>query len=97
MREHENLSYLPEQLRIGSDLMYLILVIDDQTDVESVPTVQELTDIMIDALNHPDKPRPEGEAILGRMVKEFVIFHATAPASGSLPSSFYLQFLRTRI
>jgi hypothetical protein len=75
VREYENsFSYFPEQLRIGSDLIYLYFLIDDQTDVESVPVVRELVDIMIDALNNPDKPRPEGEAILGRMIKESVIY-----------------------
>ena len=43
---------------------------------------------MIDALNNPGMPRPEGEDILGRMVKEFVIvFHTNALATGSLSSS----------
>ena len=72
--------------------MYLILVIDDQTDVESAPAVRELTDIMLDALNDPNKPRPEGEAILGLMVKESVMFHTNALASGSLPSSSICSF-----
>ena len=74
-------------MRISSDLCYLYFLIDDQTDVESVPIVRELVDFMIDALNNPDKPRPEGGPILGRMVKESVIFHKNALASGSLLSS----------
>ena len=47
---------------------------------------------MIDALNNPDKPRPEGEAILGRMVKESVVFHTNVPATGSLPPSSICRF-----
>ena len=71
-RIRQLISYFPEQLRIGSDLLYIFHLIDDQTDVESLPVVRQLVDIMIDALNNPDKPRPEGEAILGRIVKESV-------------------------
>jgi len=79
-----SVSYFPAQLRIGSDMLYLYMAIDDQTDAESVPVVRELVDIMIDALNNPDKPRPEGEAVLGRMVKEWVtVFYTSALATGS--------------
>jgi len=94
VREYENSSsYFSEQLRIGSDMLYLYMAIDDQTDAESAPVVRELVDIMIDALNDPDKPRPEGEAILGRMVKESVIvFHMNALATGSLLSSSICRF-----
>jgi len=70
--------HIPEQLRIASDLMYLYFIIDDQTDIESVSVVRGLIDIMIDALNNPDKPRPEGEDALGRIVKEFVMLYACA-------------------
>ena len=93
MPECENsFSYVPEQLRIGSDLCYLYFLIDDQTDVESGPVVRELVDIMIDALNNPDKPRPEGEAVLGRMIKESVISYTNALAIGSLPSPSICSF-----
>ena len=94
MREYSNsISYFPEQLRIGSDLMYLECLIDDQTDVEPLPVVRELVDIMIDALHNPDKPRPEGEPVLGRIVKESVIvFHSNALAISSLMSSSICRF-----
>ena len=83
-------SYFPEQLRIGSDMLYLLLLIDDQTDIESTPVVRELVDIMIDALNNPDKPRPEGEPVLGRIVKEFVV--ALLHSNASLISPLICRF-----
>ena len=83
--ENENSSsHFPEQLHISSDMLYLYIAIDDQTDIESAPAAREVTDIMIDALNHPDKPRHEGEDILGQMVKESVIvFHTDGLAIDS--------------
>jgi hypothetical protein len=86
-----------EQLRIGSDILYLSIIADNQTDMASGPIVRELVDIMMDALNNPDKPRPEGEHMLGRMVKESVIFYTNAFATGSSLIVFYLQDMRTRI
>ncbi|KAG5734863.1 hypothetical protein E4T56_gene618 [Termitomyces sp. T112] len=57
-------SQKPEHLRTGCDLMNLFFVIDEYTDVEPAPVVR---DIVIDALNIPNKPRPKEEIILGRI------------------------------
>ncbi|KAG6907098.1 hypothetical protein DXG01_010511 [Tephrocybe rancida] len=61
----------PEHLRTGCDLMNLFFVIDEYTDVEPAPVVREMVDVVIDALNNPDRPRPEGEILLGKVAQEF--------------------------
>ena len=50
--------------------MGLTLVIDEYTDVENEEVVQEMIDIVIDAMNNPQKPRPEGENILGEIARQ---------------------------
>ncbi|KAG6905986.1 hypothetical protein DXG01_016457, partial [Tephrocybe rancida] len=60
-----------EHLRTGCDLMNLFFVIDEYTDVEPAPVVREMVDVVIDALNNPDRPRPEGEILLGKVAQEF--------------------------
>lgn len=60
----------PEHLRTGCDLMNLFFVIDEYTDVEPAPVVRGMVDIIIDALNNPHKPRPEGEILLGKVAQE---------------------------
>lgn len=59
-----------EHLRTGCDLMNLFFVVDEYTDVEPEPVVREMVDVVIDALNNPHKPRPEGEILLGRVAQE---------------------------
>jgi len=53
--------------------MNLFFIVDEYTDVEPEPVVRSMVDVVIDALNHPHKPRPEGEIILGIIAKEYVI------------------------
>ncbi|KIY48960.1 hypothetical protein FISHEDRAFT_42323 [Fistulina hepatica ATCC 64428] len=56
-----------EHLRTGCDLMNLFFVIDKYTDMEPAPVVCKMVDIVIDALNNPEKPHPEGEVVLGQI------------------------------
>ncbi|KZT01823.1 terpenoid synthase [Laetiporus sulphureus 93-53] len=60
-----------EHLRTGCDLMNLFFVIDEYTDVEDAKTCREMVDVIIDALNHPHDPRPEGEVVLGEIARQF--------------------------
>ncbi|KAK6980733.1 terpene cyclase [Favolaschia claudopus] len=60
-----------EHLRAGCDLMNCFFVIDEYTDVESEAVVREMIDIVIDALRNPHKSRPEGEVVLGEIVRQF--------------------------
>ena len=50
--------------------MNLFYVVDEYTDVEPEPVVREMVNIVIDALNNPHKPRPEGEILLGEVAKQ---------------------------
>ena len=54
--------------------MNVLFVIDEYTDVETTSGVREISDIVLDALNNPDKPRPKGELILGEIVRDSVGF-----------------------
>ena len=50
--------------------MGLTLVIDEYTDVENEEVVRGMVDIVIDAMNNPQKPCPEGENILGEIARQ---------------------------
>ena len=50
--------------------MGLTLVIDEYTDVENEEVVRGMVDIVIDAMNNLQKPRPEGENILGEIARQ---------------------------
>ena len=56
--------------------MNLFFVIDEYTDVEPAHVVREMVDVVIDALNNPDNPRPDGENLLGEVARQSVLnFH----------------------
>ena len=52
--------------------MNVFFVVDEYTDVEPAHVVREMVDVVIDALHNPDKPRPEGEIILGEIARQLV-------------------------
>ncbi|PCH42430.1 terpenoid synthase [Wolfiporia cocos MD-104 SS10] len=60
-----------EHLRTACDLMNVLFVLDEYTDVESAPGVREIADIVLDALQNPSKRRQEGEILLGEMARQF--------------------------
>ncbi|KAG2039759.1 isoprenoid synthase domain-containing protein [Suillus americanus] len=60
-----------EYLRIGCDLMNVFFIFDDYTDIESGAVTKGIVDIMLDALHNPHKIRPDGEHILGEIVRQF--------------------------
>ena len=59
-----------EAFRTGVDLMNVFFVVDEYTDVEPAPVVREIIAVLIDALHNPDKPRPEGEIMLGELTRQ---------------------------
>ena len=69
-----------EIIRLGCDLMNLLYVFDEYTDIADGEGVERIRKITLDALRHPEKPRPGGEHLLGEMTREFV---------SSLPSQSY--------
>ncbi|PIL37703.1 terpene synthase [Ganoderma sinense ZZ0214-1] len=53
------------------NIMHLLFVIDEYTDMETTAGAHEISDIVLDALNNTDKPRPNGEVIIGEIVRDF--------------------------
>ena len=54
--------------------MNLFWVYDEYTDITDGEGAGKICDIVMDAFRHPEKPRPEGEFLLGEMAREFVSF-----------------------
>jgi hypothetical protein len=50
--------------------MNVFFIVEEYTDVENAAVTQEMVDIVLDALNDPHKMRPEGECILGEIVRQ---------------------------
>ncbi|KAG2360809.1 terpenoid synthase [Suillus spraguei] len=77
-----------EHFRITCEFMNVLIIVDEYTDVENATVAKEMVDIIIDALQNPHKTRPEGECILGEIVRQF---WARAIQTTSLP--FQRHFL----
>ncbi|KAI0052312.1 terpenoid synthase [Auriscalpium vulgare] len=60
-----------QHLRTGCDLMMLFFVFDEFTDKEDGKGVRKYVDIVVDAIEHPDRPRPAGEHVLGEITRQF--------------------------
>lgn len=59
-----------EHLRVGCDAMDMQLIIDEVTDRRTGSGAKEIVDIVLDALHNPHKIRPEGEHIIGEMMRQ---------------------------
>ena len=51
-------------------MLNVFFVVDEYTDVEQAPVVREIMNICIDAFQNPRKPRPDGEVIVGEIVRQ---------------------------
>ncbi|KAH9923432.1 terpenoid synthase [Epithele typhae] len=60
-----------EHLRVASDTMNAFFVFDEYTDTLPGDSVRVLADITMDAMLHPEKPRPATESILGEITRQF--------------------------
>ncbi|KAG2094003.1 isoprenoid synthase domain-containing protein [Suillus discolor] len=80
-----------EVLRIGCDLHHIYLIVDEYTDIENAVVTQEMLDIVLDALHNPHKTRPEGECILGEIMRQFWA-RAIQTASPSSQRHFIEEF-----
>ncbi|KAF7346245.1 Terpenoid synthase [Mycena sanguinolenta] len=60
-----------EQLRTGCDMMMLFFVFDEYTDDKSASVVEHYAGIVMDALHHPEIPRPVNECLLGEVARQF--------------------------
>ena len=52
--------------------MNLFFAIDECTDVQSPQVVRHIADIVRDALENPDRRRPQGEIKLGEVARQLV-------------------------
>ncbi|KAH9847304.1 terpenoid synthase [Lenzites betulinus] len=82
-----------EEVRSGCDIMNLFFVIDDQTDEMDAAHTQELVDIVLDAMQNPEEPRPQGEAEVGEMARQFWV-RASACGTASGKARFMEECVR---
>lgn len=59
-----------ENLRVGCEMMDIQLFVDEVTDRSTAAGANGIVDIVIDALHNPHKIRPEGEHIIGEMMRQ---------------------------
>jgi hypothetical protein len=50
--------------------MNVYFIVDEYADIENAAVTEEMVDIVIDALRNPHTKRPEGECILGEIVRQ---------------------------
>ncbi|KAI0060237.1 terpenoid synthase [Artomyces pyxidatus] len=60
-----------ERFRTACDLIVLLYFFDEYTDRYCADQVRQHADIVMDALAHPHKPRPDGECFLGEVARQF--------------------------
>ncbi|KAI9436959.1 terpenoid synthase [Lactarius indigo] len=58
-------------LRTSCDLINVLFVFDEYTDVAHEDEVQTMVNISMDALRNPNKPRPQGEWVGGEITRQF--------------------------
>ncbi|KAJ7753354.1 terpenoid synthase [Mycena maculata] len=58
-------------LRSCCDLMHTFFTLDEYTDPLDAAGVKALCDATMDAIENPDKPRPEGESVIGEIARQF--------------------------
>ncbi|KAK7048258.1 isoprenoid synthase domain-containing protein [Favolaschia claudopus] len=58
-------------LRSCCDLMHTFFTLDEYTDALGPSDVKALCDATMEAIENPDKPRPEGENIIGEIARQF--------------------------
>ncbi|KAJ7254123.1 terpenoid synthase, partial [Mycena rebaudengoi] len=59
-----------DNLRIFCDCMHIFFVLDDYTEVMNVADVKSLCAAAMEAVENPDKSRPEEESIIGEMTRQ---------------------------
>ncbi|KAH7924497.1 terpenoid synthase [Leucogyrophana mollusca] len=72
-----------EHFRTACDIMRVTFIIDEYTDIADAVATRQMVDIMIDALHNPDKPRAEGEVVLGELVRQFWVLAARSASAAS--------------
>jgi len=78
-------------LRTGCDLMNTFFAFDDISDDQCAADVRKEVEIIMDALRNPNKPRPEGESVLGEIHRCFWSL-ACKTASATAKRRFLLHY-----
>ncbi|KAI6031314.1 terpenoid synthase [Pisolithus microcarpus] len=88
-----------EHLCIACDLMIVYFIVDEYTDVEDAERTAEIVNIIIDTLNNPYRSRPEGELILGEVIRQFWsrAIQSASPTSQRHFLDDYITFLHAVI
>ncbi|KAK5998053.1 Delta(6)-protoilludene synthase [Cladobotryum mycophilum] len=58
-----------EHAKLAANMLTLFLIAEETTNLLGVQEVREVSAIIMDALRYPEKPRPDGEPILGRITQ----------------------------
>jgi hypothetical protein len=53
--------------------MNIYFIVDEYTDIENEAVTKGMVDTVIGALHNSHKARPEGEYILGEIVRQYVL------------------------
>ncbi|KAI0642461.1 terpenoid synthase [Trametes meyenii] len=72
-----------DQYRVACDCINIFFLYDDHTDALDAQGVSDFMNTAMDALLHPEKPRPIGESLVGEVTRDFwsrAITYATATA-----------------
>jgi hypothetical protein len=64
------LTVVLDDLRSCCDLMHTFFTLDEHTDPLDAAGAKALCDATMDAIENPDKPRPEGEAVIGEIARQ---------------------------
>jgi hypothetical protein len=59
-----------EQLRSAADLINLSFIFDEHSDKVGASEARGQVRVILDALHHPENPRPEGEWIGGEVARQ---------------------------
>ncbi|VDB91880.1 unnamed protein product [Peniophora sp. CBMAI 1063] len=85
------------RLRTACDVMDLFFFFDDSSDVATSEEVEAMTEIMMDALHNPHKPRAEGEWVGGELTRQFweLAIETASPGSQKRFLEYYDQYARS--
>ena len=61
------------------DFLNVFFLVEEYTDVENAEGVRRIVEVCTDALRNPGKPRPDGEVILGELMRQYVRDSAEVP------------------
>jgi hypothetical protein len=59
-----------DDLRSYCEVMTMFWLFDDYTDTCNTEDARRVCEATMDAIRHPDKPRPEGEPIFGEVSRQ---------------------------